>query len=54
VILNDKFWSICAMPIGIMLCFGPCVIAWLISGTETPSEEELPASTPPPPSKSLN
>jgi len=49
VILNDKFWSICAMPIGIMLCFGPCVVAWLISGTETPSkEDDLPASTPPP------
>jgi hypothetical protein len=36
----DQFWSIFAMPIGVTLCFGPCVIAWFLSGINKPSEEE--------------
>jgi len=42
--LNDKFWSILAMPIGLMLCFGPCIIAWVISGTQKPAEEDAPVT----------
>lgn len=26
----DKFWSICAMPIGLAFCFGPAIVAWLV------------------------
>lgn len=25
----DKFWSICTMPIGVLFCFGPALVAWL-------------------------
>jgi hypothetical protein len=27
----DKFWSILTMPIGVMLCFGPVIVLWLMS-----------------------
>ncbi len=37
----DKFWSIFTMPIGLMMCFGPIVIAWFIHGTEDkPSKKD--------------
>jgi hypothetical protein len=29
---SDQFWSIFAMPIGLMICFWPIVIAWMLSG----------------------
>ena len=25
----DKFWSICVVPIGIILCFGPALLAYI-------------------------
>lgn len=25
----DKFWSIFCVPIGVFLCFGPALIAWV-------------------------
>jgi hypothetical protein len=25
----DKFWSICTMPIGVFVCFGPALLVWL-------------------------
>ena len=25
----DQFWSIFAMPIGLLICFGPAVVVWL-------------------------
>jgi hypothetical protein len=28
---SDQFWSIFTMPIGLLLCFSPVVIAWLIA-----------------------
>ncbi len=27
----DKFWSIFAMPIGLMTCFTPILIAWVMT-----------------------
>ncbi|MHB1309121.1 MAG: hypothetical protein ACYDC1_23095 [Limisphaerales bacterium] len=27
----DQFWSIFAMPIGLMICFGPVALVWLIA-----------------------
>ena len=26
---SDQFWSIFAMPIGLLICFGPIVITWV-------------------------
>ncbi len=26
----DIFWSIAAMPLGVLICFGPVLIAWVI------------------------
>jgi hypothetical protein len=26
---SDQFWSIFAMPIGLLVCFGPAVAVWL-------------------------
>ena len=36
----DQFWSIFAMPIGLMICFTPIVIAWLLAGPEKPAVGE--------------
>jgi hypothetical protein len=33
----DKFWSILAMPIGLALCFGPAIIAWLLAEWKSPA-----------------
>ncbi len=27
----DKFWSICSMPIGLLFCFGPVLVAWWLA-----------------------
>lgn len=27
----DKFWSIFSMPIGLLFCFGPAIIAWILA-----------------------
>lgn len=35
----DKFWSICAMPIGLMLCFTPILIAWVQTEARNRSEK---------------
>lgn len=36
---SDVFWSLFAMPIGVTLCFGPAILAWLLAGFEaTPGE----------------
>jgi len=24
----EQFWSICTMPIGVLVCFGPVLVAW--------------------------
>lgn len=29
--IMDKFWSICCMPIGVAVCFGPVLVAWWLA-----------------------
>jgi len=29
--IMDKFWSICCMPIGVLFCFGPILVAWWLA-----------------------
>jgi len=36
----DVFWSLFAMPIGLTICFGPALIAWLLSPAD-PSDEPI-------------
>jgi len=35
---SDIFWSLFAMPIGTILCFGPAILAWLLSDWSEPDE----------------
>jgi hypothetical protein len=37
---SDEFWSIFCVPIGIMLCFGPAVIVWVIAELKDPSSKK--------------
>ena len=37
--IMDKFWSICTFPIGILICFGPALVAWLIEELKTPQSD---------------
>jgi len=39
---SDQFWSLFAMPIGFLVCFGPAVLAWLWSGPNQPAPQEPP------------
>jgi hypothetical protein len=36
----DKFWSICCVPIGVMLGFAPPIILWLISEFKGESKDQ--------------
>ncbi len=36
----DKFISICAMPIGVMICFGPALIIWVLAERASEREEQ--------------
>ena len=38
----DKFWSICAMPIGVALCFGPAMIVWWLTKDKEPRPDDKP------------
>ncbi|MBC8095045.1 MAG: hypothetical protein H7Y43_04460 [Akkermansiaceae bacterium] len=35
---SDVFWSLFAMPIGVMLCFGPAILVWLLTPDKAPVE----------------
>lgn len=35
----DKFISICAMPIGVLICFGPALVIWVIAELKDPSQD---------------
>jgi len=35
----DKFWSILCVPIGISLCFGPALIAWVVAELKSSDKE---------------
>lgn len=36
----DKFWSICAMPIGVMLCMLPAAVAWWFIDRKKPGPDD--------------
>jgi hypothetical protein len=36
----DKFISICAMPIGILICFGPALVIWVLAELKDSSKEQ--------------
>lgn len=36
---SDQFWSIFAMPIGLMICFWPAVLAWMLAGVNGDTKE---------------
>jgi hypothetical protein len=48
----DKFWSIAIVPIGILACFGPALIAYWITEKKNPITSELVTSTAKPGAKS--
>jgi hypothetical protein len=35
----DKFWSICTMPIGVTLCFGPAIVVWWLTRDKEPEPQ---------------
>jgi hypothetical protein len=36
----ETFWSICAMPIGLLVCFAPAIIAWVAMGAGSKESSE--------------
>jgi len=36
----DQFWSVLSMPIGVMLCFTPILVAWIINETRKTPEDK--------------
>jgi hypothetical protein len=35
----DKFWSICTMPIGVLICFVPAMLVWALTRSNDASDE---------------
>jgi hypothetical protein len=38
--MNDAFWSVCAMPIGLLTCFTPVLIAWVLKEMKEPARDK--------------
>lgn len=36
----DQFWSVCAMPIGLLICFGPAILVWLPMELKGPPDDK--------------
>jgi hypothetical protein len=36
----DKYVSFFAMPVAVMICFGPAIVAWLIAERKSSNEPE--------------
>jgi hypothetical protein len=36
----DKFWSVFTFPLGVLICFGPAIVAWLIEELKSPPSEQ--------------
>jgi len=36
----DKFWSICTMPIGVALCFGPAMLVWWLTRDKEAGDDQ--------------
>ena len=39
-VFMDKFWSICTMPIGVLICFGPALLVWVVQEAKAQAEEK--------------
>jgi hypothetical protein len=37
---SDQFWSIFVMPIGLLICAGPMIIAWLMAEFRNPDQRD--------------
>ena len=37
---DENLWGIFAMPVGLLLCFGPVVVAWMLTKDEVPASEK--------------
>jgi hypothetical protein len=37
-----NLWGIFVVPVGVLLCFGPALIAWVLAEGKTPPEDESP------------
>jgi len=38
----DKFWSICTMPIGVLICFVPAMVVWALTRSSDGSADDPP------------
>jgi hypothetical protein len=36
----DKFWSICAMPIGVAICMVPAAVVWWLVDRKKPGPDD--------------
>ena len=36
----DKFWSVCSMPLGVLICFGPAILVWLSIELKSPPADK--------------
>jgi hypothetical protein len=34
----DQFWSLFCVPIGLLVCFGPVIVGWLIAELRNPTD----------------
>jgi len=41
----DIIVSYFTMPVGVLVCFGPAIIAWLLAGGESSEQEPQPKQT---------
>ena len=37
--IDDNFWGVLAMPVGLLICFGPVLVAWALAEFREPSPE---------------
>jgi len=40
VMNSETFWSVAAMPIGLVVCFAPAIIAWIAMGAGSKDTSE--------------
>jgi hypothetical protein len=40
-VLMDKFWSICAMPIGVTICMLPAALVWWLVDRKNPGPDNV-------------
>jgi len=37
--LNVNYWGLICVPLGILICFGPVLFAWLSGSSKAPGED---------------